>query len=106
MSDTLAIGRVAVRYPKDGRVSHGFLLMDDEETEAVLCFDAEADVPLTVRGLVEVCREEYYPTALGMLERCDEEGHLALFDGEPVDPAELTAALAETANDSATADAG
>ena len=98
MSDTLAMGRVAVRYPKDGRETHGFLLMDDEETEAVLCFDAEADVPQTVRGLVEVCREEYYPTALGMLERCAQEGHLALLDGEPVDPAELAAALAETAD--------
>jgi hypothetical protein len=95
MSDTLVIGRVAVRYPKDGRVVHGFLLMDDEETEAVLCFDEETDVPQTIRGLVEVCREEHYHTAMGMLECCAVEGYLALLDGEPVDSAELAAALEE-----------
>jgi len=99
MSNALHIDRVEVRYCKDGRRAYGFLLFDDFESENVLCFDAETDVPRTLRGLVELCREEYCVNAIDLLERCTEEGHPAYLDGEPVDMAELAAVLAETRDD-------
>jgi len=99
MTNTLIIDRIEARYFKDGARAFGFLLMDDYETDAVLCFASEADVPTSVGGLIELCREDYYPKALDLLRRCAEEGHPAYFDGEPVDPAELAAALAEIGDD-------
>jgi len=99
MTNTLVIDRIEARYFKDGTRAFGFLLMDDFETDAVLCFNREADVPTNVAGLVELCRDANYPNALDLLKRCAEEKHPALLDGEPVDPVELAAALAEIGGD-------
>jgi hypothetical protein len=99
MSNALHIDRVEVRYRKDGRRAFGFLLYDDFESDNLLCFDAEGDVPRTLRGLVELCREEYFVNAIDLLERCAEEGHPAYLDGEPVGVAELADLLAETRDD-------
>lgn len=99
MSNALHIDRVEVRYRTDGRRAFGFLLCDDFESDNVLCFDAESDVPRTLRGLVELCRAAHFVNAIDLLERCAEEGHPAHLDGAPVDPAELAAALAETRDD-------
>lgn len=99
MANVLYIDHVEVRYRQDGRRAFGFLVHDDFECDNVLCFDAEADVPQTIRGIVELCREEYCVNAIDALERCAEEGHPALLDGEPVDRTELAAVLAETRDD-------
>ena len=99
MPNVLYIDHVEVRYRKNGKRAFGFLVHDDFECDNVLCFDAEADVPQTIRGIVELCREEYCVNAIDALERCAEEGHAALLDGQPVDHAELTAVLAETRDD-------
>ena len=99
MSNALHINRVEVRYRKNGRRAFGFLLFDDFESDNVLCFDDENDVPRTLRGLVELCREEYCVNAIDLLERCVEEGHPAYLDGEPVDLVELATVLAETSDD-------
>jgi len=96
MTNTLIIDRIEARYFKDGTRAFGFLLMDDYDTDAVVCFSREADVPTSIGGLVEVCRDADYPNALDLLKRCTEEGHPALLDGEPVESAELAAALAES----------
>ncbi len=97
--NTLHIEHVEVRYRKDGRCTFGFLVFDDFESDNVLGFDAEDEVPSTIRGIVEHCREEYCVNAIDALERCAEEGHSALLDGEPVDRVELAAVLAETRDD-------
>jgi hypothetical protein len=73
--NALYIDRVKVRYRKNGRSAFGFLLFDDFESDNVLCFDAEGDVPRTLRGLVELCREEYCVNAIDLLERCVADGH-------------------------------
>ncbi|MBI1317330.1 MAG: hypothetical protein GC168_00085 [Candidatus Hydrogenedens sp.] len=99
MTNTLIIDRIEARYFKDGKRAFGFLLMDDYETDAVLCFDREPDVPTSIAGLVELCHDTDYPIALDLLRRCAEERHPALLDGEPVDRAELAAALAATLED-------
>jgi hypothetical protein len=97
--NALHIDRVEVRYRKDGRRAYGFLLHDDFESDNVLCFEAEHHVPDTLRGLVELCREEYFVNAIDLMERCAEEGHPAYLDGELVDVVELAALLAETRDD-------
>jgi hypothetical protein len=97
--NALYIDRVKVRYRKNGRSAFGFLLFDDFESDNVLCFDAEGDVPRTLRGLVELCREEYCVNAIDLFERSVRDGHPAYFDGEPVDIAELAAVLRETSDD-------
>ena len=97
--NVLYIDHVEVRYRKDGSRAFGFIVFDNFECDNVLCFDAEADVPQTLRGIVELCREEYCVNAIDALERCAEEGHSALLDGVPVDRAELAAILAETRDD-------
>jgi hypothetical protein len=99
MSNALHIDRVDVRYIKDGRIAHGLLLFDDFESDQMLCFEAENDVPRTLRGIVEACREEYRVNAIDLLERCAEEGHPAYLDGEPVDLSDLAVVLAETRDD-------
>jgi hypothetical protein len=99
MPNVLYIDHVEVHYRKDGRRAFGFMVFDDFESENVLCFDAEADVPNSIPSIVELCREEYCVNAIEALERCAEEGHTALLDGEPVDRAELAAVLAETRDD-------
>lgn len=99
MSNVLHIDRVEVRYRKDGRRAFGFLFFDDFESDNVLCFEAEHHVPGTLRGLVELCREEYCVNSIDLMERCVEEGHPAFLDGVPVDRAELAALLAETRDD-------
>ena len=94
--NVLYIDHVEVCYRKDGSRAFGFIVFDNFECDNVLCFDAEAEVPQTIRAIVELCREEYCVNAIDALERCAEEGHAALLDGEPVDRAELAAVLAET----------
>jgi hypothetical protein len=97
--NALYIDRVEVRYRKNGRSAFGFLLFDDFESDNVLCFERAGDVPSTVRGVVELCREEYCVNAIDLLERCVADGHPAYLDGEPVDVAELASVLAETRDD-------
>ena len=99
MPNVLYIDHVEVRYRKDGRRAFGFMVFDDFESENALCFDAEAEVPQTLRVIVEHCRSEYCVNAIDALERCAEEGHTALLDGVAVDRAELAAVLAETRDD-------
>ena len=99
MPNILYIEHVEVRYRKDGRRAFGFMVFDDFESENVLCFDNENEVPRTLRGIVELCREEYCVNAIDAFERCAEEGHPAFLDGVPVDRAELAAILAETRDD-------
>jgi len=97
--NALHIDHVEVRYRKDGRLVHGVLLHDDFECDNLLCFDAAAFVPQTIRDIVIFCRDEHCVNAIDLMERCAEEGHPAYLDGEPVDVAELTAVLAETRDD-------
>lgn len=97
--NVLYIDHVEVCDRKDGSNAFGFIVFDNFECENVLGFDAEADVPQTIRCIVEHCREEYCDNALDALERCAEEGHSALLNGVPVDRAELATILAETRDD-------
>jgi len=99
MSNTLHIDHVEVCYREDGSLVHGLLLFDDFECDNLLCFDAVAFVPQTIRDIVRFCRSEHFVNALDLLERCAEEGHPAYLNGEPVDVVELTAVLAETRDD-------
>ena len=99
MSNNLYIDHVEVRYLKDDRRAFGILLHDDFECCNVLDFADEADVPTAIRGIVELCREEYYVNAIDLLERCAEEGHPCLLNGVPVDRVELAAVLAEGCDD-------
>lgn len=99
MSNTLYIDHVEVRYRKDGRLVHGLILFDDFECCNVLDFDEVSAVPTRIREIVELCRGEYHVNAIDLLERCAEEGHPAYLDGEPLDPAVLTTALAATRGD-------
>lgn len=99
MANTLLIDRVAVEHLADGRLVHGLLFQDEYECDAVLCLELALEVPVTLRGLVALCREEHRVNALGMLERCVEEGCRALLDGQAVDLAELAAVMAESGDD-------
>lgn len=99
MANVLHIDHVEVRYCKDGKRAFGFIVFDDFECDNVLCFESENEVPTSILGIVELCREEYLVNAIDLLERCAEEGHPALLDGVPVDRAVLAAVLAETRED-------
>lgn len=99
MANVLYIDHVEVRYRKDGKLAFGFIVFDDFESDNVLCFDRENEVPTGIRGIVELCREEYFVNAIDMMERCAEEGHPVFLDGITVDPAELSAVLAEGRED-------
>ena len=97
--NALHIDHVEVRYRKDDRLVHGVLLYDDFECDNLLCFDAAAFVPQTIRDIVIFCRDAHCVNAIDLMERCAEEGHPAYLDGAPVDVVVLTAVLVETRDD-------
>ena len=64
MPNVLYVNHVEVRYRKDGGRYFGFIVCDDFESANMLDFEEESEVPTGIRGIVELCREEYHVNAI------------------------------------------